>query len=250
MALQDQLRELFLLDQQVRGMRSRLDAAIRRKELQSNRLQQLRMQEQELAGQAKLVQAKAASLEHQSSDIEQRIVRHREQMNSVKNNKEYSALLVEVNTLKVEKGKVEDQALEHMGQVEEINGRVAEVREKIAAQEALVKQAEAEVEEAKQEVGGKLDELTTQRDAAAEAVPAETRALFDRLARSYEGEAMAEVHEQDRRRMEYTCGGCFLSLPIERVNSVMMKPDQPTTCTNCGRILYMPQELREGIGSK
>ena len=250
LALQDQLRELFLLDKQVRGMRSRLDAAIRRTQAQQNKREQLQRQHDELAAQLKQVQVKAATLEHQASEMDGRISKAREQMNSVKSNKEYSALLVEVNTLKVDKSKVEDQALEQMNEVDTLKQRVTEMEEKIQEQSQLESMSQSEVQSARDEVGSKLDELTRERDAAAEKLPPEVRNMFNRLADAYEGEALAEIEEQDRRRMEYTCGGCYLSLPVERVNAVMTRRDEVVTCPACNRILYINQDLQAAIGSK
>jgi hypothetical protein len=250
LALQDQLRELFLLDQQVRGMSSRLDAGTNRLRQQQTRLEQLSRQRHELEDQLKHVQAKAASLEHQANDVDQRIAKLREQMNSVTSNKEYSALLVEVNTIKLDKGKLEDEALAQLAEVDATRARLDELTTKIDDQAKLVTLAENEVAAARDEVGKKLDELKAQRDAAASQVPLDARALFERLSYAHDGQAMAEVEEQDRRRMEYICGGCYMQLPVERVNAVMSRPDQLTTCSNCGRILYMPSELKSAIGSK
>lgn len=250
MSLQEQMRALYLLDQEVRGLRSRLDAAIRRQQAQQNKLEQHQRQYTELEEQIRLGQAKAGALELQVKAAEDKIAKLREQMNTVKSNKEYSALLVEVNTLKVDKSKLEDEALARMGEVDALKQHLEQVEEKIQQQQKLVDLAAAEVASARAEVGQRLEEVTAQRDAAADQVPQEARALFNRLAQNYEGEAMAPVEEADRRRMEYNCGGCYMSLPIERVNALMMKPDDLVTCPNCGRILYLDQELKSAINSK
>ncbi|MEX0655042.1 MAG: C4-type zinc ribbon domain-containing protein [Phycisphaeraceae bacterium] len=247
MPLQDHLYELFLLDQQVRGLRSRLDAGLRRHQAQQNKLEQLQQQHHELSSQLRLTQTKAQSLEKQSSDHEARITELRNRMNNVTSNKEYSALLVEVNTLKIEKGKLEDQALEQMSEVETLKQHAEEIAGKIEAQKTLLAGAEKDVAEARAEVGDRLDDVTAKRDAAAAAIPADARAVFERLADSYEGESMAEVEEANRRRMEYNCGGCYMSLPIERVNGIMMRNNELVTCPNCNRILYMNPELKSAL---
>lgn len=250
MSLQENLYELFRLDQQVRGLRTRLDAATRRLKLQSTKLDQLRQQHAELTDQYKHAQAEVSTLEHQSTDAEERVSKLREQMNSVRNNKEYSAMLVEVNTLKDEKSKLEDQAIEKMTAADGLKERVAEVLEQVQKQEKLVELARTEVNSAKDEVGVQLDDATAKRDAAAAEIPADTRNVFERLADHYDGESMGEVEEQDRRRREYTCGGCYMELPIERVNALMTKPDELVTCPSCNRFLFIKQELKAEIGAK
>ena len=61
------------------------------------------------------------------------------------------------------------------------------------------------------------------------------------------GYALAEIEEQDRRRMEYTCGACFMSLPIQVVNATLTAQDKPVTCSSCGRILFAKAELKEAL---
>jgi uncharacterized protein len=248
MSLHTKLRELFLLDQQVRGMRARLDAATVRENALRGKLDRLAQQRNELAEQHKLVQAKAAGLEHQARDVETRIARLREQMNSVKNNKEYSALLIEVNTIKLEKGKLEDEALDQMAKVETLAQELKQFDAQVGEQEKLVALAKAEVAAAKAEVGTQLDELRQKRDAAEQEVPQESRAQFNRVAVAHDGETMAPVIEESRRHLEYSCGGCYMSIPVERVNALTKNDDQVVICPSCGRILYLDQELKASMG--
>jgi uncharacterized protein len=250
LTLQEKLYDLFLLDQQVRGLRTRLDAATRRLNLQNTKLGQLRQQHDELNDQHKHAMAEVSTLEHQASDADDRVNKLREQMNNVRNNKEYSAMLVEVNTLKGEKSKLEDQALEKMTDADSLKERVAEVQAQVDSQIKLVESAKAEVQSAEEEVGVQLTDATAKREAATAEIPPDVLPVFERLADHYDGESMGEIEEQDRRRREYTCGGCYMELPIERVNALMLKPDELVTCPSCNRYLFIKQELKAEIGAK
>ncbi|MEX0775913.1 MAG: C4-type zinc ribbon domain-containing protein [Phycisphaeraceae bacterium] len=243
MSLHEKLRQLFLLDQQVRGLRMRLDAAEKSLGIQQTRLARLQQQRQELADQHKQIKTKASVLEHQTRDMDEHANRLREQMNSVRNNKEYSALLLEVNTIKLEKGKIEDQALEQMGEADKLDVQVKEIEAKVAEQEKLMAGSAAEVERAKAEVGERLTEANHQREAAAGQVPDDARTIYDRLAHVYEGEAMAAVVEESKRHREYSCGGCYLSIPVERVNALLVR-DEVVCCPGCGRMLYLDEILK------
>ena len=186
-------------------------------------------------------------MEKQSNEIEGRITDARTNMNAVTSNKEYSALLVEVNTLKIEKSKAEDEALASISSVEATQKTFEELSEATEQQRKLVEGAEKAVSEAREEVGDRLDQVQAERDTAAEKIPADSLAIFERLAYEHDGEAMAEVELQDTRRKEYICGGCFIQLPIDRVNSIMTKPDETTTCPTCGRILYLKEEAKVAL---
>jgi len=247
MSLQEQVYDLFLLDQQVRGLESRLASAMRRVHAQKAKLDRLSHQDAELRAQIKRVKVKVATSEDTIQSGQERINKLREQMTQVKSNKEYSALLIEVNTLKVESGKVEDQALEEMGQTDLLENELSELAVKVAEQQKLAQLAQGEVDKCQTEVGHELNRLKIQRDDAAAQVPEDVRGRFNRRADAYEGQAMATVVEDNRRAMEYSCGGCYMSIPVEHVNSLMSYPNQVVECPSCGRILYMDRELKADL---
>lgn len=249
MSLQQKLRNLFLLDSQLRGMRTRLDGATRRLEKQKAKLDQIERQRSELADQIKQNSVKASALEKQVRDVDTRVETLRTQMNNVKNNKEYSALLIEVNTLKIDKSKIEDQALDQMGKVDQLKAQAVELDGKAEEQRKLVAIAEGEVKKFREELGTQLDEVTAKRSAAEQEVPVEVRAQFNKLSDIHEGEALAPVTEESRRNMEYHCGGCYMGLPVERVNALMRRPDDIVICPSCGRILYMEEELKASFSA-
>lgn len=250
MSLHDQLRELDGLDRQLRGLKARSESAQRRHTAQAGKLQQLQQQHKELDEEVKATRAHAHTLEKQSQDLDDQVEKLRTQMNSVRNNKEYSALSIEVSNAKIDKGKLEDQALEQMSRVDELLVRQGELAAKVESQQKLVNASKKEVDEARAEAGDRLEAAQRERDALAASIDDEPLAEYEKLAHENEGEAMAQVEEQDRKRREYTCGGCYMTLPVERVNALMRGQDRIVTCASCGRILYLGNELRSGIGSK
>lgn len=250
MSLHEQLHGFYLIDQQLRGLRSRLDASTRLHTAQKTKLDQLTTQHTEINDQLSKAQVAAHAHEGQAKDADQRVAKLREQMNAVRSNKEYQALLVEVNTCKLEKSKLEDLALEQMGKVEELRTRLAEVQVKIDEQKRMVTVAQGQVDAARAEVGQQLDEVTAQRKAAAAQLPHDVLTQYERVSRENDGEAMATVIEEDRRRMEYTCGGCFMGLPRECINALLKGRDRVVTCTNCGRILFLDDAFKSSMATK
>ncbi len=250
MTLQDKIYKLFLLEGQVRGLSRRLEVATYQQTVLEKKLGQLQTQHSELNEQLKHTQVTSLNLEHQARDIGERITTLRNQMNTVTNNKEYSALLVEVNTIKLEKSNVEDEALAEMGRLEELQKQSDELKEQVEQQKKMAVAAAAEVGKRQEEVGAELAERITKRDEAAEDIPVDARAIFIRLSEQHDGEALASIVEENARRMEYSCGGCYMALPLECVNSVVMRKDSVTTCPSCSRMLYMAAELEEAMSSR
>ena len=250
MSLQEKLYRLFLLDKQVRGMRRRLDTATGDLDRQQVRLDRLRQQHGELGQQIKQSKAKETGLEHQARDMEGHIATLRERMNAATNNKEYSALLIEVNALKAQISTIEDEALNQLSQVDMLQSEIDQLQVKLEAQEKMVKDAAARAEQCRAETGTQLDDLTAQRATAEQELPPETRKTFNRLAAHQDEQALAEVIEEDRRSMTYICGGCYMSLPFEHVNALLARRDDVVCCTSCGRFLYLGEALKGSLASK
>ena len=69
-------------------------------------------------------------------------------------------------------------------------------------------------------------------------MPPSAVAIFRRVAETYNGQVMAEIQQVNPKRSEYNCGGCFMSVPMETINTLMTK-DEILRCPNCQRILYL-----------
>lgn len=247
MTLHDDLHELFLIDQQVRGLSGGLNGAKAHARSQQAKIDQLNAQLTELGGQLRQTQATEQTLENDAATIDARINKLREQMNAAKTNKEYSAFLVEVNTLKADKSKIDDRAMELLTQIDKLKAQIAAAQAKLAEQEKIKAHAESEVARRQAEVGTQLEDLQRRRaQAAAKVSPAEL-AVFEKLAENLEGEAMSPVLQEDPREMEFVCGGCYMSIPMERVNQ-LYNADRMTRCSSCTRILYLSQEVKESMG--
>ncbi len=164
--------------------------------------------------------------------------RMREHLNTVRTNKEYAAVLAQLNTEKADASRLETRALQMMETVEARRQVVGGLEEEERSETARLGDLQAQSDQAHSTFAGKLDELRQQRDEAAGKLPGDVAQLFDRLSERYEGEATAPIERTHPRRDEFTCGGCYMSLSAESANAAMVR-DDIITCRNCGRILYI-----------
>jgi uncharacterized protein len=177
----------------------------------------------------------------------------REQMNSAKTNKEYKALLTEVNTLKADRSRIETGALEQMTRSDELTKLLAELEAQHAEREKLQKVAADDRGKKAEENKDRVSELEAQRKQYADDVPADVMAIYAALLQQKGDEAMAPVEELDRRRHEYTCGACQMAVPMETVSTLMSGRSSGapiTRCVSCGSILYLEQEAAERLQPK
>jgi len=242
MSLQEDLRKLFALDSQLRAMRTRLDNANARVKRQQTKLDQLSRQHAELVDQFKHSTAKATAAEKLAKESDERVEHLRVSMNNAKNNKEFEAMRDQIATLKLEKGKVEEEALKQMEKTDALSEQAKAAQALVDEQKKSVALAEKEVKDSLAELGTRLDELTVERDNAAKVIPDKVLAEFNKIADIHEGEAMAVVIVESHKHGEYSCAGCQLSLPRERVSALMRVNDALITCTNCGRILFIDKD--------
>jgi uncharacterized protein len=236
------LVKLYRADQKVRAAEARLEDASRNVRLQQRRVAETADRHKAATARLREQQSAAGQLELDLKTREAHIERLRIQQQTAKNNKEYQAFLLEINTEKLDKTKVEDEALLLMEQVEKLT---AEQKEIVAALETET----AKLEKIKSEIGGKLtslqaeiDALKPAREAAGADVPAKALDAYTRLADRFDGEAMSALSKPDRRREEYLCSSCNLSLVTDIYNKLHSRDDL-VFCPSCFRILFIPDDL-------
>lgn len=166
------------------------------------------------------------------------IAKLRVALQSTKTNKEYSAILTQLNTFKADSSKVEDRVLGLMTELDKKRADLAVIQQQRESELTKLADAENVVKDAEAKAKARLDALGAERKAAASAVPAGALDAFERISRKNEGEALAKVIRTNPKRAEYACDGCNMSITIEQVNAVLSR-DEATTCNICGRILYM-----------
>ncbi|MCB9848468.1 MAG: hypothetical protein H6814_08650 [Phycisphaeraceae bacterium] len=244
MSVTTKLLRLYRVDCQVRSLRSRVDAAERYLRQQDKTLEDLTAKHEALSGQSRQLQATIGNDENEARSIEQRIEALREKLNNSTSNKEYSALLTEVNTLKADKSGVEERILESMTRLDEIKNAIAEIDAETAERGKVRTVALNDRDQRAAEVKDRLTELESERAVAAGDVPADALAKFEEEVEFREDEVMAPVSEHSRKHMEYACGSCQVLLPFEAVNR-LLGDGELTFCGNCGAILFIEDELRE-----
>jgi uncharacterized protein len=178
-------------------------------------------------------------------DLRQReteVSKYRAALNTSKSNKDYSAILTQINTLKADNSKLEEQVLKIMQEVDLLKADADKVQQQMQAEQAKLAEIEKSSGEEVKRLTVMLEDLTGKRAEAAKSVSQEYLNAFDRIAGNYEGDAMAAIEVHGKRPpFEYVCGGCFMSLNAEHVNALRTR-DEIRTCDNCGRILYLEAE--------
>ncbi|MHC4969170.1 MAG: zinc ribbon domain-containing protein [Planctomycetota bacterium] len=247
MSLTEDLVNLFEIDAQVRGLRRRLDSAERYLAAQTRHGDELDAQRLELEARHRQIQAKIANLEGETAALDQRLEKLRNELNTATTNKQYSAVLTELNTAKDARSELEDLVLQEMERIDENQQQRADLEQELAERGRVKALAEEQLQQRHEEVGERLAELEAEREVAATAVPQHALRIFDELAEAYDGEPMSSIEEIDRRHREYACGACRIHIPFQTVSALLSSGDTLVRCTACDRIMYLQDETRGAL---
>lgn len=169
------------------------------------------------------------ALEQSLADDEAKINKFKNDLMSVKSNKEYTAVLKEIETKQEEIGQEEERLLELMDAIEareatlsdEVGG-IRTRRDEVAAEKKSLEERKAAVEE-------EVSRLQVEKPKLLAEVDDQLRRRYQRLLDRHGDLAVTRVEGE-------TCGGCHTQLPLQVVVEVR-KNNQLITCQSCGRIL-------------
>lgn len=236
------LVKLYQADQQLREAQGRLDAASKNVRIQERRVNDLAERLKLASARLRDAQSQAGQLELDLKTRDAHIEKLRTQQQTAKNNKEYQTFLIEINTEKVDRGKIEEQAMKALEDVEKLQAEVKELTAGQEAEQTKLGTMQAQIGDQVRELQSEIDALKPARDEAAAGVPRSALDAFQRLADRFEGEAMSALSKPDRRREEYVCTACNMDLVTDVYNKLHSRDDL-VFCPSCHRILYIPDDL-------
>ncbi|MFK7882718.1 MAG: zinc ribbon domain-containing protein [Phycisphaerales bacterium] len=245
MSVTKQLLALFRVDKEIRGLSSRLDGAERFLGEQTRQLADIATQVSSLEAQLRQLQASASNAEGESKRIDARTDELREKMNNSQTNKEYKALLSEVNNLKEQRGSFDEEAIGHLEKIEQIKTKLADFETAKGEREKVRSVAESERQERADEIASKLAELRSKRETLAEEVPGHAMTIYEELLAQRGDDAMAPLEIIDRKRHEFVCGSSMMSVPVEVAAQLMQ--GKLTISPNDGCILYLTEQAEESL---
>jgi len=241
------LYKLFLVEKQLRGLRSRLDSAERFLKQQQTLSADLAEQIETVGAQLKHHQAASLERENEAATLEEKIEHLRDQMNNAKTNREYKAFLSEVNTFKTEKDRAEAEAIELIEKTEEVKAQLAGLKEQNAERVKMVGVAKSQRKERAAEIKGRVAELEKEYLVCEADVPASALKDYKHLLeRRSDEDPMAAVEVHDRKRHIYNCSACMIELPTETV-SALLSHGGITHCVSCQLILYLDEIASEAL---
>lgn len=213
-------RSLEALEEERRADRAALDAVTARREQSAKGRREMELE----------VEARTAAIRRLQS-----------QQAQVKTNKEYTAMLHEIEGAKAAISGLEERILLEMENGDALTAAERDAKAVFDAADARIGSQQDALRARADVLRAELDTLGAERGRAVAGLPRDILAAYQRIFQGRAGQAIVPVEHA-------ACGGCGAPLPPQTVNEVR-KMEALITCETCGRILVWNQESKEATRS-
>ncbi|MCB2230733.1 hypothetical protein KQH82_08455 [bacterium] len=194
----------------------------------------------------KLVDAKASleeartrqkQLELDIKTQETQLQKYQQQMMSIKTNKEYDALVAEIDAIKEGMSNNETELLQTIEQAETLEKEIGELEEKCTQIEENNKK-QLEILQGKiDSIGETMSSKENDRGEIVSSIPRSTFSVYERVRRGKGTQAVVVVKKR-------ACGACFKALTPKKIQEVK-RADRVYTCDHCGAIIYWDEAISD-----
>lgn len=153
------------------------------------------------------------------------------QLHDVKTNKEYQAILHEIELLKNKRSDYETRILESYEREESLVAAVRAAERAVQSEESKLREGEETLVKEGADLDQTLHSMEQDRNAVKPRVPPPLLSRYDRLLGARDGVAVAEIRKG-------ACGACFKGLTPHALQEAR-RGEAIQTCEACGRILIL-----------
>ena len=177
-------------------------------------------------------QAARRDIEKELALHQGRLSKYKDQLMSVKTNREYQAMQKEMETAQHEILAFEERMLERMIEFDDLAAAVKDAEATFAALKKSVEDERVQLRRQAADAAASLTTLAAERAALVPTVPADLLTMFDKLIKHRGSVAVVEV--RDGR-----CAACQVRVRPQVANEIR-RHEIVFQCESCQRILYSP----------
>ena len=179
---------------------------------------------------SKELDLKINKTELEVSDLSGKIDKLKDQLFLVTNNKQYDALMAEIDHLKEKKTCSENELIELMEEKESITESIGSMESELESLSENLHVRRKKLESVIEESAEEKNALQKQRDQNIKDIDQNTLKVYNRVIEHREGLAVVQLQGS-------ACGGCGAHIPPQTVSEVRAN-SAVHTCGVCGRFLY------------
>jgi uncharacterized protein len=168
--------------------------------------------------------------EKEVAGVQTRLAKYKDQLLEVKTNREYTAMLHEIETAQNDIRTREDRILEVMMESDELNAAIKKSDAELKAAEKEIAAERATLETEMTRLQAEIDKTTAEREKLVADIDRHVLSIFETTAKGRKGVAVAEAKDG-------LCTICHVRLRPQVFNEVR-KNESIIQCDSCRRILY------------
>ena len=171
------------------------------------------------------------ALEKDAALYQGRLTKFKDQLSSVKTNREYTAMQHEIETAQKDLGAAEEKVLERMLEGDGLAGEIKQAEASYAAQRKEIDAEKQQMQDELAAVDASLNEATAARETLLKNLEPRLVATFEHVARMRRGVAVTMATRDG------LCSVCHVRLRPQ-VFQLVRQNDSIIQCDSCQRILY------------
>ena len=161
---------------------------------------------------------------------QEKIKRAEGRMSEVKTNKEYQALLSEIDTIKEANSRIEEEILQVMDEIDELKKDLSKREKEMGSTLEKIEGERKKLQEKTAQGEKAWSERVERRELLSKQIESKLVKLYNTLKEKRQGVGVVSVKNE-------TCQGCFLNVPPQMFIEVQ-KNNALVRCPHCNRILY------------
>jgi predicted nucleic acid-binding Zn-ribbon protein len=180
------------------------------------------------------LKARRAEYEAAIKKIGDGMVKTKERLLEVKNNKEYQAMLKEIETAEKTRGEMETRIIALMEDMDQLSVLVKKDDEALEEEARKHEQEKKIIEDDLSAVDVDTASWTQKRTELQKKIPADLLSRYERVKKRNNGVGVISVWKA-------VCSGCHMNIPPQLYNE-LQRSDDLLSCPNCNRIMYFKNQ--------
>ena len=176
------------------------------------------------------VKARHVECENKIKKINEAMIKTKERLLEVKNNKEYQAMLKENETAEVMRGDVETEIIAILDELEKLSVLVKKDQAVLDGHREKYEEEKRLIEVDLGSIDADFVSWEQKRNELKGKVPVDLLARYERIKKSNNGVGVISVWKA-------VCNGCHMNIPPQVYNE-LQKTAELISCPNCHRIMY------------
>ena len=184
------------------------------------------------------IKSRHSENENKIKKVNEGIVKTKERMLEVKNNKEYQAMLKEIEIAESSRGEIETQIISLLEELDKLSVLVKKDGEIMKQNSDKYEQEKKAIEDDLNAVDADVANWEQKRIDLQKNVPDDLLVRYERIKKRNKGVGVTSVWKA-------VCNGCHMNIPPQLYNE-LQRSDEMLSCPNCNRIMYF-QDMEKPV---